>query len=186
MSTNIYPIDGPWPGSLAISARPRGGEWLEDEVKSWRDGGFDVIVSLLTPREAEEMDLSQEAGCCRQNHIDFISFPIVDRSVPESGAASKLILRIEADLSQGKSVNVHCRQGIGRSSLIAAGLFARGIPTEEAVKRITQARHSPVPETSEQREWIDSIAASLSPIHSEGSEWIVAGNGSRTFVQVLE
>lgn len=151
---------------MAAWARPRGGDWLEDEVKSWRAAGFDVIVSLLTPQEVEEMDLAEEAHYCRQSHLDFVSFPIVDRSVPESRAAAlELVQQIEAELARGKSVNVHCRQGIGRSSLIAAGLLiARSVPTEDALNRVSKARHSPVPETSEQRRWIDSIASSLTPV----------------------
>lgn len=165
MSANIYLIDGPWPGILAISARPRGGDWLEDEVKGWRDAGFDVIVSLLTPQEVEEMELAQEAQYCKQNNIDFISFPIVDRSVPESRAvALQLIEPLEADLAQGKRINVHCRQGIGRSGFIAAGLLVfKGSPAAEAVRRVSTARHIPIPETAEQREWIDALALSLSP-----------------------
>ncbi len=172
MSTEVYRIDGPWPGSLAISARPRGGDWLEDEVKSWRISGFDVIVSLLTQQEVEEMDLAEEEHYCQENHLDFVSFPIVDRSVPESRAAAlKLVHQIEADLAHGKSVNVHCRQGIGRSALIAAGLLiARSVPTEEALNRISRARHSPVPETSEQRKWIESIASSLMPVGQSKSD----------------
>lgn len=166
MSTEVYRIDGPWPGSLAISARPRGGDWLEDEVKSWRAAGFDVIVSLLTPQEVEEMDLKQEGQYCRQNHISFLSFPIVDRGVPESRpAALRLLEQLEAELALGKTVNVHCRQGLGRSALIAAGLLvAKGVPSAEAVARIGTARHSPVPETPEQRKWIDSLAPSLTPV----------------------
>jgi protein-tyrosine phosphatase len=163
MPTQIYSIDGPWPGSLAISARPRGGDWLRDEVQGWRDAGLDVVVSLLTSEEVQEMDLAQEAEYCRENHMEFMSFPIVDQSVPESRAASlQLIERLESDLAQGKTINVHCRQGIGRSSLIAAGvLIAKGVPGLEALERISKARHSPVPETSEQRKWIDLIASSL-------------------------
>ena len=112
------------------------------------------------------MDLAEEAHYCRQSHLDFVSFPIVDRSVPESRAAAlELVQQIEAELARGKSVNVHCRQGIGRSSLIAAGLLiARSVPTEDALNRVSKARHSPVPETSEQRRWIDSIASSLTPV----------------------
>ena len=96
MSTNIYRIDGPWPGRLAISARPRGGDWLEDEVKGWRQAGFDIIVSLLTPDEADEMDLKMEERYSRQHQMEFVSFPIVDRSVPESRVGGlKLIERLE-------------------------------------------------------------------------------------------
>jgi len=166
MPTQIYSIDGPWPGSLAISARPRGGDWLKDEIESWRDGGFDVVVSLLTPEEVQEMDLAQEAEYCRENHIEFVPFPIVDRSVPESRASTlQLIERLEADLARGKRINVHCRQGIGRSGLIAAGiLIAKGVPGVEAVERVSKARHSPVPETLEQRTWIESFASSLTRV----------------------
>lgn len=94
------------------------------------------------------------------------SFRIVDRSVPESHSATiHLIERLDGDLSKGKSINIHCRQGIGRSSLIAASLLiAKGILPEEALKRISKARHAPVPETAEQREWIDSLASSLTPV----------------------
>jgi hypothetical protein len=28
MNPKLYWVDGPWPGKLAISARPRGGGWL--------------------------------------------------------------------------------------------------------------------------------------------------------------
>jgi protein-tyrosine phosphatase len=165
MSTEVYRIDGPWTGALAVSARPRGGDWLDDEVRQWREAGFDLIVSLLTPDEVDEMDLKLEERYSGQQHLEFISFPIVDRSVPESRSATiHLIERLDGDLSKGKSINIHCRQGIGRSSLIAASLLiAKGILPEEALKRISRARNAPVPETSEQRKWIDSLALSLAP-----------------------
>ena len=36
MHTELYWIPGPWLGRLAIMPRPRGGDWLEDEIRSWR------------------------------------------------------------------------------------------------------------------------------------------------------
>ncbi|HTS51441.1 MAG TPA: protein-tyrosine phosphatase family protein [Bryobacteraceae bacterium] len=171
MSTEVYRIDGPWPGRLAISARPRGGDWLADEVKGWRQAGFDIIVSLLTPDEADEMELGMEQRYSREHELEFVSFPIVDRSVPESRAAAlKLIEHLEAELARGKNINIHCRQGIGRSALIAAGLLlARGVPKEEALQRISSSRHAPVPETPEQRQWIESVASSLTPVSKSSS-----------------
>ena len=32
MWTSLYWIDGPWKGKLALSGRPRGGDWLKDET----------------------------------------------------------------------------------------------------------------------------------------------------------
>jgi hypothetical protein len=51
MKPIIYWIKGPWKGKLAIVARPRGNEWLEDEIKGLVDHRIDVIVSLLTNEE---------------------------------------------------------------------------------------------------------------------------------------
>jgi predicted protein tyrosine phosphatase len=165
MSTEIHRIEGPWRGTLGVSAHPRGGDWLEDEIKSWRGAGFDVIVSLLTPAEMQEMDLRREADYARAAHLEFISFPIEDRSVPQSReSVLKLIEQLESRLARGKNVNVHCRQGIGRSALIAAGLLiARGVPSAEAVARISTARHVTVPETPEQRDWIRSLVPTAHP-----------------------
>src|SRR5277367_1678283 len=103
MSTEIYRIDGPWGGTLSISSRPSGGDWLEDEIRAWRDAGVDIIVSLLTPEETREMDLELEARYSNQNGLKFVSFPIVDRSVPESQVVTlKLIEQLETDLAEGR------------------------------------------------------------------------------------
>lgn len=32
-------------------ARPRAGEWLEDEIAGWRAQSVDIVVSLLEPAE---------------------------------------------------------------------------------------------------------------------------------------
>ena len=41
MRTDLFPVAGPWPGSLAVMPRPRGGDWLEDEVRAWRTAGVE-------------------------------------------------------------------------------------------------------------------------------------------------
>ena len=156
MYTELHWIDGPWPGRLAIAARPRGGDWLEDEIKSWRRNGVDTVVSLLTPGEIEDLDLQHEQQYCHENGIRFLLFPIVDRTVPQSdGDTAQLLEQLETVLAQGKNVVVHCRQGIGRSGLIAASLLAgRGFPPLDAIERVSAARQAPIPDTPEQRAWI--------------------------------
>ena len=61
----VHWINGQWPGRLAILARPRGGEWLQDEVVSWAHSRLQVIVSLLTVDEANELELTDEARLCQ-------------------------------------------------------------------------------------------------------------------------
>ncbi len=43
-----YQIEGPWQGELAIIPRPRGGDWLEDEIDALKRAHFDVLVSILS------------------------------------------------------------------------------------------------------------------------------------------
>jgi len=159
MYTELYWIEGPWAGRLAISARPRGGDWLEDELKRWRRAGLDIVVSLLTPDEEEALDLQGEEQLCLDNGLDFRSFPIVDRGVPSPEAkGSTLIEQLDHDLTQGKNIVIHCRQGIGRSGMMAAGiLVARGIKAEVALQRVGEARGVEVPETIGQRIWVVGI-----------------------------
>ena len=166
MKTEYYWIDGPWRGRLAIVPRPRGGDWLEDEIHSWHEAGLDIIVSLLTPLEIEEFDLGGEEGLSQARDVEFISFPIPDREVPASREAiTALAHKIETALTSGKSVGVHCRHGIGRSSLLAACvLLASGENPEEAFERIRKARGRPVPDTVEQKEWVKTLAQELSGV----------------------
>ena len=69
---------------LGIMARPRGHDWLADDIRLLKTAGVNIIVSALTTPETEELELEQEAPCCRDEGILFLAFPIEDRSVPTS------------------------------------------------------------------------------------------------------
>jgi hypothetical protein len=69
MRTNIYWLDDSPSGRIGIMPRPRGGDWLEDEIRALRDAGVDVIVSLLEKHEIEELDLQHEPVYCNANDI---------------------------------------------------------------------------------------------------------------------
>jgi protein-tyrosine phosphatase len=156
MTTEVYWIEGPWPGRLAISPRPRGGDWLEDEIRAWSISGVDVVVSLLTLDETRNLGLTEESQLCRSFNISFISFPIEDRMVPTShDDAVNLVSVVERLLFEGHSVVIHCRGGIGRSGLLAASLLVTaGLVPEEAMRRVSAARGISVPETDEQIQWV--------------------------------
>jgi protein-tyrosine phosphatase len=160
MRTELFWTQGPAPGRLAIMPRPRGGDWLADEIQSWRAAGVDVVVSLLTPDEVGSFELAEEERLCVANGIQFVSFPITDRSVPLSKpAALMLAMRLAKDLASGKNIAIHCRQGIGRAGLIGASVLIQlGIESDAAIKQISTARGCPVPETLEQKAWIMSFA----------------------------
>ena len=146
---------------LAIVPLPRGGDWLEDEVSRMKRAGVDVLVSMLQPDEATELGLSEEARLCEAGGIRFRSFPIPDRETPSSTVSfAKFIQELRNDVHAGRSVAVHCRASIGRSSLLLASLLAvEGLTPDEAFRRLTVARGLQVPDTPEQVGWVERFAA---------------------------
>jgi len=163
MSTTLYWIDGPWPGKLAIAARPRGGEWLEDEMRDWKYTGINTVLSLLTADEEQDLDLVAESREAKREGLRFLSLPIPDRQVPPSPSQVAPVLdELDAELASEKNAVIHCRQGVGRSGMMAACLLVtRGKDPGRAVVEMARARGTAVPETSEQRSWIDLYASGL-------------------------
>jgi protein-tyrosine phosphatase len=154
--SRLHWIDLPTTGRLAIAARPRAGEWLEDEIGAWASDGIAVVVSLLEPAEVHDLGQQREEALCQSRGIAFVSFPIPDRAVPGSrSAAVQLAHDLAAQLTTGDAALIHCRAGIGRSAGIAACVMIRlGVDAAEALARITAARGVRVPDTEEQRAWV--------------------------------
>jgi protein-tyrosine phosphatase len=74
----------------------------------------------------------------------------------------RFIEDLDVDLTAGKNISIHCRQGVGRAGLIAASLLvARGLQPADAFARISLARGASVPETAEQRAWVEALAHEL-------------------------
>ena len=158
-ANNIYWIELPRGECLAIAARPRGGDWLLGDINVWAKAGIKLVVSLLEPDEVIDLDLGGEAELCRSNGIDFISFPIADRSTPQSpSAAWHLVDGIQSTIESDKAALIHCRAGIGRSAVIAALVLARfDFDTVRAFDAIARSRGLPVPDTDAQRLWVASL-----------------------------
>jgi protein-tyrosine phosphatase len=165
LNPKLYWIKTHLPGKLAVSARPRGGDWLEDEVEGWLKAGIDTVVSLLTSQETEEMKLQKEASLSRTHGLGFVSLPIEDRGVPNSlSEARSVVAAVNQLLTRGRNVAIHCRQGIGRSGMIAAAvLTATGLSPDVALDRVSQARGLTVPETPQQRTWVFDFEPEAAP-----------------------
>ena len=157
MATRIYWIENFSNGArLGIMARPRAADWLDDEVLSLKKQKVGTLVSLLEPTEIKELGLEKESETCERHHIEFINFPIPDRGTPASDKhISSLIKVIIERIETGSSVIIHCRMGIGRSSIVAAAvLLLKGYTADQAICQITVVRGLKVPDTDEQVAWL--------------------------------
>ena len=160
MRSDIYWIDGlpPHTGGLAVSARPRGGDWLEDEIAGWRRAGVEHVVSLLTDPEMEELGLTAEPQRVVEGGLGFDRLPVLDRGTPTVSRFWSLANCLADRLATKEGVLIHCRQGIGRASLMAAGVLAEVLPaatdSDRLLVMVERARGRPVPDTEDQRAWL--------------------------------
>ena len=114
-------------GRLAIVPRPRGNEWLRDDLTALRRNGIDILVSLLTRPEAAHLGLECEQAMCEAAGIEFRSFPIPDHSVPTAHREMhELAESLATERRHGKNIGAHCCAGIGRSVVAARCGSLRG------------------------------------------------------------
>ncbi len=141
---------------VGIMVRPRGNEWLKDEVAYLQKQKVSVLVSLLEMDEVVELGLREEEKLCRQHDISFISFPIEDRSIPANESKTKQLLKVLSDaVKDGISIVIHCRMGMGRSSIIAGAVVPSfGIDPHKILQHISNVRGLKVPDTEEQTKWL--------------------------------
>ncbi len=156
MKATIYPIKAAIPNRMAIIARPRGGDWLCEELTALSNEGIDVLVSMLTEEESNELGLDKESEACDAATITFINLPIADRSVPsDRNAFLREVDRLAKMVSEGRFLGVHCRASIGRSSVLAVSVLVRlGWDANEAFDAVESARCCSIPDTPEQRQWV--------------------------------
>jgi protein-tyrosine phosphatase len=153
---DVFWIIGESSPGLAIVLRPRGNDWLEDELLRFERNGVNVLVSLLEEAEEAELGLSEEGAIAKRIGLSYVSFPIPDRHVPpDLSSFRSFAMRLATRLRTGERIGVHCRGSIGRASITAAcALIHLGWRPEAALKAIANARGCAIPDTTEQRDWI--------------------------------
>jgi protein-tyrosine phosphatase len=144
------PIKAGATNRIAIVARPRGGDWLCDELSALSTKGINVLVSTLTEEQSLELGLEREAEDGEAVAIRFMNLPIPDRSVPSDAADFlRRVDQLAEMVKDGRSLGVHCRASIGRSSVLAVSVLVRlGLDPGES------ARGCSIPDTPDQRQWV--------------------------------
>ena len=165
MNSEIYWINEDKIGDQRIGtmARPRGDDWLADEINHLKNHKVDCLVSLLDPSEMEELGLGEEKSLCEKHDIEFINFPIEDVTTPKNERAFlDLVEQLTSRVLSAKKTVIHCRMGIGRSSILAAAIMIKlGYAGKDVFDIIEIYRGLEVPDTEEQRDWILGIEGKL-------------------------
>ena len=158
----LFTIERAGPGRLSTMARPRAGDWLAEEIADLARSGVSVLVSLLSAAEAAELELGQEEELARAAGLAWYALPTTDRSVPDRAASLSLARTLRSHLDHGASVAIHCRNGIGRASVLTAIILVlEGAEPGHAWEQISAARGLSVPDTSVQRDAVASLRPQL-------------------------
>ncbi|WP_271766720.1 protein-tyrosine phosphatase family protein [Aquimarina algiphila] len=152
----IYWTDILKKGNLGMMARPKGNDWLEDEIRALKNVEVNTIVSLLEKHEEITLEITEEAFFCKKYDIEYINFSIPDRGIPkEIDPFIALITHIDNQLKDHKKVIVHCRMGIGRTAMVVGAILIKnGIDPEYVFEHLSKTRTLTVPDTEEQKEWV--------------------------------
>lgn len=137
---------------MALSPHPLGGNDLQAELTRIVADGYGHVASLLEPDEAAQLLLADEAAACAQLGLRFHHLPVRDGSIPGFGRYVAFMESLAEALADGRGLLVHCRHGIGRSGMLAIGLLLRGgMPFQEAVRTVANARGAVLPATPAQQ-----------------------------------
>ena len=156
MPVEIYKVGLIGNGFLAIMARPAVEPGAIDPFATMANIGVQLVVSLLEPSEARSLGLDNERELVKSCGMDYVTFPIPDMGQPVSVEEfAKLAQVLSKQIGAGVNTLVHCRAGIGRSGLVAAGILMQaGANPEQALEQISKYRGVRVPETSAQQDWL--------------------------------
>lgn len=124
------------------------------------ENGFRSFVDLT-----EEDELTHYVNVLRDNfsqEINYSRFPIEDYSIPSEDLMEQILKYIQAEISRGKRVYLHCFGGIGRTGTVAGCfLVESGLDGSAAISKLaelfsesTSSSWARTPETDEQIELV--------------------------------
>src|SRR6187455_55893 len=130
----------------------------ERRLAAFLEAGFDTFIDLTEAGELPPYDIYLPGN------VRYVRKPIPDHGVPRAREhMAEVQAVIDAALAGGRRAYVHCRAGIGRTSLaVACHLIEHGLSPDAALIRLNElwldnerSKSWPdVPETDEQRDYI--------------------------------
>lgn len=161
-----------WPGRLGLTFAPgkKGASVLQAGVTHDRDlaadldrlaqQGVTVLAPLIEEHEFDLLGIPDYHTLTEAQGLTVVGCPIRDGDIPgDLPAFSALLDELMEHLLDGRVVVVHCRGGLGRAGLTAACLLTQaGMPPEQAIARVREARPGAVENTA-QEQFVHDFAA---------------------------
>ena len=119
-------------------------EKLMNDLQTIRNWGAVAVVTLLDDLEIRILGASDLPNTADWLNLLWFHLPIGNRGLPGPNFEELWEVagpRLCQLLREGKRIVVHCKEGIGRSALIAARLLIElGIPAEKAIKVVRKVK----------------------------------------------
>lgn len=136
---------------------------LEADLAEIKRQGVSRVACLITENEFERYGVPGLKAAYAQAGLQTRYEPILDQGVPALSQLLPTLDWLEAELSAGRDVLVHCVGGLGRSGLVAAAYLIQktGMTAKDALAQVRQYRSPRAVETRLQEEFLEQLEADL-------------------------
>lgn len=144
-----------------------------DLIKDW---GAAAVVTLIPQSELNTLQVGNLGAAVEERDMLWLHLPITEAAVPDTHFERDWLysgLRLRQLLRMGKRILIHCRGGLGRTGLLTARLLVElGLPSQEAVAQVRQARPGAIQTAAQERyvygiqianndDWLDRLLGCL-------------------------
>lgn len=146
---------------------------LDADLERIRRWGAEVVVTLMEQHELDALQVGHMGEAVLATGLEWFHLPIVDGQAPDGSFEARWNQsgpQLRAILADGGRVLLHCRGGLGRTGVVAARLLMEfGVPVEDAVRIVREARRGTIETSVQERYLLDlarvpgGVAAALVP-----------------------
>jgi ADP-ribosyl-[dinitrogen reductase] hydrolase len=132
------------PGMKEFSTLDLYDDRIENDLQCISNWGAKAIVTVLDIHEMTMLGVTALPTRIVARNIAWLHLPMSNHLLPEAKFDEKWYLvrdKLLEFLQQGERILIHCKEGVGRSALVAVRLLIEaGFDTDSAIKAVRKAR----------------------------------------------